>query len=143
VPGKPKNSRPRKLASILTRVLDWVRSGDYEDHDLYMLFGTPDELSDEVKAGCDTASKALQQYVSRVRANRRTTLNRDPDLEAQLRKAGLTETGRKFVEVVLGGRDPNEVKLPKRGPEAPTTTREIEQHFADELVTKSVSSEVH
>ena len=88
MPGKPKDNLPRKLSSIFKRVLDWVRAGDYEDYGVYMRFGTPDELSDEVTAASDRASKALQQHASRVRTNRRTTLNKDPDLETHLRNSG-------------------------------------------------------
>jgi hypothetical protein len=136
VPGKPRNKRPRKLTSILTRVLDFVRSGEYRDYGEYMVFGTPGELSDEVTREIDKASKALRLYVSRVRINRRTALNDDPDLEGHLRRADLADIGRQYVEMVLGGRAPKEVKLPKGGREDPATIGDIEKHFADELVKK-------
>ena len=132
---KRKNKRPRKLTNILTRVLDWVRSEDYVDHGEYMVFGTRDE-PDAVTREINKASKALGQYVSRVRINRRTTLNEDPDLECDLGKADLAGFGPEYVERVLGGRAPQEVKLPKRGREDPTTTCVIEHHFANELVKK-------
>ena len=139
MPGKQKNKRPRKLISILTRILDWVRSEDYEDYGEYMVFGTPGEFPDEADARLseiDKASKALGQYVSRVRINRRTALNEDLDLDSFLGSAGLSDAGRQYVGMVLSGRSPKEVKLPKRGREDPTTTNDIEQHFANELVKK-------
>lgn len=139
MPGKPKNKRPRKLISILTRVLDWVRAEDYEDCGEYMVFGTPGEFPDGADAlsrEIDKASKALGEYVSRVRTNRRTTLIEDPDLESFLGRAGLSDAGRQYVGMVLSGRAAKEVKLPKRGSENPTTISDIEWHFAGELVKR-------
>lgn len=136
MPGKPKNKRPGKLISILTRVLAFVRSGEYRDCGEFMVFGAPAAFSDEVTRQIDKASRTLGQYRSRVRVNRRTTLNQEPDLEGHLRRADLADTGRQYVEAVLGGRAPKEVKLPKRGREDPAAISDIEMHFADELLKK-------
>lgn len=136
MPGKPKNKRPRKLISILSRVLAFVRSEEYRDCGEFMVFGTPAEFSDEVTREIDKASRTLGQYRSRVRVNRRTALNQEPDLEGHLRRADLADTGRQYAEAVLGGRAPKEVKLPKRGREDPATISDIEMHFADELLKK-------
>ena len=92
--------------------------------------------TNEIDREIDKASKTIGQYVSRVRVNRRTALNEDPDLEGHLGRADLAGPGRQYVEMVLGGRAPKEVRLPKRGREDPATTSNIEQHFANELVKK-------
>lgn len=134
--GKRKNKRPTKLISILTRVLDWVRSEDYEDHGEYMVFGVLGPFLNERLREWDKASKVLNQYASRVRVGRRTSLNMDPELKSYLEKAELSDYGWEYVNLVLGGRPPREVKLSKSGHEDRAARTDIEQHFAHEFVTK-------
>ncbi|MGH9432354.1 MAG: hypothetical protein ACRD3T_12515 [Terriglobia bacterium] len=138
MPGKRKSKRPRKLVSILDRVLDCVRREDYEDRGEFMVFGTSHVLyENDALRDMDKASKSLGEYRSRVRISRRTALNEDPDLESHLGRAGVSELGRQYVGWVTGGRAPAEFKLPKmKGHEDPTITSDLEQHFANELVRK-------
>lgn len=136
MPREQKKIRPTKLISILTRVLDWVQSKDYEDFGKYMIFGTS-ELAGHSNArikGWLEASKALNEYSSRVRVSRRVSLSRDPDLKGHLEKAGLSDYGWEYVNLVLGGRAPNDVKLSEGGHDDPTSRTDIEMHFANEFV---------
>jgi hypothetical protein len=146
-----ENKESGKLTSILTRVLRWVSSYDYEDCGDYMLFGTtydgiretvfdeidqsdlPQSTSDgEDAAWSQEVSKAaeiVKRYASRLRVDRRTTLNKDADLGKLAREARLSESGRAFLESL----PVEDIKEVRSGPQSEGL---IEEHFANEMVAK-------
>jgi hypothetical protein len=151
VPTEGGNKESGKLAGILTRVLRWVSSDEYEDGGNYMLFGTtyegirstvfeemarsplPQATSDPEDAAwlqdVLTASEIVKRYSARLRVDRRTTLNKEADLEKLAQEARLSESGRAFLESL----PIEKVQEIKSGPESQDL---IEEHYADELLKK-------
>jgi hypothetical protein len=151
MPTDDENKESGKFTSILTRVLRWVSSDEYEDWGNYMLFGTtyegirstvfeemarsplPQATSDPEDAAwlqdvCK-AAEIVKRYSSRLRVDRRTTLNKEADLEKLAQEARLSESGRAFLESL----PIEKVQQIRSGPHSEGL---IEEHFASEMVAK-------
>jgi len=151
VPTEGENKESGKLTSILTRVLRWVSSDEYEDGGNYMLFGTtyegirstvfeemarsplPQATADPEEAArlqdVGKAAEIVKRYSARLRVDRRTTLNKEADLEKLAQDARLSESGRAFLESL----PIEKVQEIKSGPHSEGL---IEEHFANEMVAK-------
>lgn len=146
-----ENKEPGRLTNILTRVLRWLTSEQYEDWGDYLILGNTYEgirstvfeeiaqsdLPQSTSGAGDAAwlqdvgkvAEIVKRYSSRLRVDRRTTLNKEADLEKLAQEAPLSESGRAFLESL----PIEKVQEIKSGLHSEGL---IEEHFANEMVAK-------